>query len=60
MFKCSQLTHDNGMRFESFMEACHRIEAQRVANATAKRGISLLQTFNLQLTKNEEQRQFYV
>ena len=43
---------------ESYMEACHRIEGLRAANDTAERGVSLMQTFNLRLTKDEEQRQF--
>ncbi|KAG0720018.1 hypothetical protein GWK47_007023 [Chionoecetes opilio] len=43
---------------ESYVEACRRIEGLRVVNDTAKRGVALIQSFNLRLTKDEEQRQF--
>ncbi|KAG0723732.1 hypothetical protein GWK47_042055 [Chionoecetes opilio] len=43
---------------ESYVEACRRIEGLRVVNDTAERGVALIQSFNLQLTKDEEQRQF--
>lgn len=43
---------------ESYVEACRRIEGLRVANDTAERAVALIQSFNLRLTKDEEQRQF--
>ncbi|KAG0718573.1 hypothetical protein GWK47_052182 [Chionoecetes opilio] len=43
---------------ESYVEACRRIEGLRVVNDTAERGVALIQSFNLRLTKDEEQRQF--
>ncbi|KAG0714800.1 hypothetical protein GWK47_013413 [Chionoecetes opilio] len=43
---------------ELYFEACRRIEGLRVVNDTAERGVALIQSFNLRLTKDEEQRQF--
>ncbi|KAG0716436.1 hypothetical protein GWK47_009747 [Chionoecetes opilio] len=43
---------------ESYVEACRRIEGLCVVNDTAERGVALIQSFNLRLTKDEEQRQF--
>ncbi|KAG0721650.1 hypothetical protein GWK47_046059 [Chionoecetes opilio] len=43
---------------ESYVEACRRIEGLRVVNDIAERGVALIQSFNLRLTKDEEQRQF--
>ena len=41
-----------------FVAASRRVAIIHVTNDTAERGVALIQSFNLSLTKNEDQRQF--
>ncbi|KAG0713119.1 hypothetical protein GWK47_016871 [Chionoecetes opilio] len=43
---------------ESYVEAAAESGGLRIVNDTAERGVALIQSFNLRLTKDEEQRQF--
>ena len=43
---------------EGFVMASRRVASLRVTNDTAERGVALIQSFNLNLTKNEDQRQY--